>query len=395
MPLFSITMHKLMELGSRARAQVAERDRPDQEQVNWVFIGMEVFKVTATLAFAYYAMSQSLQLMSKALANPNSVDSINEKRNLAKRLRRPEVETMSFDNYELRIMDSVVGVDELDVTFDDIGGLEQELEDVHDNVVLPLRLWRANQLEEIRAKANGTTANQQLCPLPTGIMLFGQPGTGKSLIGKAIAVECKATFINIKASSILDKFVGESDKLASALFRLGRKLGPSIIFIDEIETLLRKRDSDSGSTNGVVQTLQGVFLSEWDGLVVDRDDRGKDKEGKSAAAQPPVVILGATNRPADIDPAFLRRMPVRIQTRMPDAAARAEILSALLKKETHIGSDVDLVYIAQAAEDFSGSDLRELVRVAVLQREKSRLQSLKSSMGGESCFACVLMDECS
>lgn len=360
----------------------------------WAVLGFEVVKFAVSIGILYYATSEGLRIISKTLGDSTKdSDAIKEKRSLAKRLKRPEVEAMTFDAYELKLMDSVVGEEELDVTFKDIGGLDNELEEVHDNVVLPVKLWKLSH-----TAANGGA--RLICPLPTGIMLFGLPGTGKSLIGKAIAKECGATFINIKASSILDKFLGESDKLAAALFRLGRKLGPSIIFIDEIETLLRKRESDSlSSSSSGVQTLQGVFLSEWDGLSVDRQDN-LDKTGKSASDQPPVVILGATNRPLDIDPAFLRRMPVRIQTKVPSEKDRVAILKTMLKKEAAANnqnnnsndtassvekksntlSEDDLQEIAEETEGCTGSDLRELVRVAVLQREKSRLQAAKEAL---------------
>lgn len=375
---------KTQQVAIRQQAERSDtrrgNDDQSEEMLNWAFLGFEVVKFTISIGILYYATTEGLRIISKALADPSKdVNAVNEKKNLAKRLKRPEVEAMTFDPYELKLMDSVVGEEELDVTFADIGGLDNELEEVHDNVVLPVKLWKLNRV---------AAGNQKLiCPLPTGIMLFGLPGTGKSLIGKAIAKECGATFINIKASSILDKFVGESDKLAAALFRLGRKLGPSIIFIDEIETLLKKRESDSLSGNSVVQTLQGVFLSEWDGLSVDRQDN-MEKTGKSSSDQPPVVILGATNRPLDIDPAFLRRMPVRIQTKVPEVQDRIAILKALLKKESQsaenptgaIGADVDLQQIAIETEGCTGSDLRELVRVAVLQREKARLQAAKAAL---------------
>jgi SpoVK/Ycf46/Vps4 family AAA+-type ATPase len=352
----------------------SRRNEDEANRLNWAFLGFEVLKFAVSIGVIYYATSEGLRIISSVLNDPSKqTNALTEKKILAKRLKRPEIEIMDFDAYELRLIDSVVGEEELDVTFKDIGGLEDELEEVHDNVVLPIKLWKANQV--------GGGDRPLMCPLPTGIMLFGLPGTGKSLIGKAIAKECGATFINIKASAILDKFVGESDKLAAALFRLGRKLGPSIIFIDEIETLLRKRESDSASGgNSVIQTLQGVFLSEWDGLSVDRQDN-IDKTGKSSSSQPPIVILGATNRPLDIDPAFLRRMPVRIQTKVPNTSDRIAILKAMLKKEaSSLSSDVDLQLIAEKTEGCTGSDLRELVRVAVLQREKQRMESAKVAL---------------
>lgn len=176
-----------------------------------------------------------------------------------------------------------------------------------------------------------------------------------------IVTEAGATFISIKADVFLDKFVGESEKLASAIFKLGRKLAPSIIFIDEIETLLQKRTGDS---HHVVNSIQGIFLSEWDGLSVpnQNSDAGALDHG-------PVVVLGATNRPQDLDAAFLRRMPVKLAVPLPDAAARVAILQAQLRNE-QVAADVDLVYLAEALNGCSGADIKELIRMASLKRTK-------------------------
>jgi ATPase family AAA domain-containing protein 1 len=208
--------------------------------------------------YALYSFSNILQ---NALKPP--VIDCGEKKALAKRLHRPEIETMSFDRYETRLLNEVLGPNEIDVSFKDIGGMDNELADVRDNLVLPIQLWRDVKLSKMFS-------------CPTGVLLYGLPGTGKSMTAKAIAkgkqlycrvicscfsashrlscsffcTEAGAAFLNIKSSSIMDKYVGESDKIVSAIFKLARKLAPSVIFIDEIETVLRKRDSMSfqGST---------------------------------------------------------------------------------------------------------------------------------------------------
>ena len=269
---------------------------------------------------------------------------------------------MFFDSHEIRLLPDVVAVDDIDVSFEDIGGMENQLQEVKDNVVLPFHIYK---------HFNGS---HKVCTSPTGVLLYGAPGTGKTLTAKAIAKECDAVFINVKASTIMDKWVGESDKLITALFSLARKLAPSVIFMDEVETVLKKRGSDN-SMGGAMNSAQGVFLSEWDGLSstnYSSSNSNSNNSGNSFSSTGPVVVLGATNRPMDLDKAFLRRMPVQIQTQVPDEEAREAILKNHLKNEINV--DANLKSIAKCTEGFTGSDIRELVRVASLNRLKSIVQ---------------------
>ena len=144
------------------------------------------------------------------------------------------------------------------------------------------------------------------------------------------------------------------------------------MFIDEIETLLKKRGTDTA--NPALHSMQGVFLAEWDGLTV------VNKEDASVAERHgPVIVLGATNRPSDLDAAFLRRMPMQVQTKVPDFKSRVAILKAQLKKET-LGNDVDLELLATYTENYTGSDIRELVRIATLQRTKEMTSSCRDAL---------------
>lgn len=266
---------------------------------------------------------------------------------LAKKLGKNEAHISDLNNYEVKLAPDVISGDELGVSFQDIGGMDQEIEVIHDSVVLPIQHWQM------------LSSHSSILPCPTGVLLYGKPGTGKTMAAKAIAREAGATFMAVKASTILEKWFGESDKLVTAIFSLARKLAPTVIFIDEIDSLLHTRDSGNGTQ--ALQSLQGVFLSEWDGL-----------QTSSLVATAPVIVLGATNRVADIDKAILRRMPVTIQTHLPSETGRIDILKKLLSKET-ISSDLDLAYVASCTPGFSGSDLRELTRTAALNRVKSIL----------------------
>ncbi len=148
------------------------------------------------------------------------------------------------------------------------------------------------------------------------------------MTAKALAKECGATFLNVNSSMLLDKYLGESDKLVASLFSLARKLAPSVIFVDEAEAIFRKRSSDSNGVSQHIGSLQSVFLAEWDGL-----KSSSSMTGGNEMDHCPVIVLAATNRPMDIDPAFLRRMPVSIKTKSPDEKQRVDILKCLLTKE--------------------------------------------------------------
>eukprot|EP01031_Cornospumella_fuschlensis_P034952 gene34952-42328_t len=317
-------------------------------------IVIDLIKFGVLIGVSLYVSNELLKQLSTAFnaltSESDPKAALAAKQALAKKLGRPEIETMDFDGYELRIMPEVVGPEEITTGFSDVGGLDSAIDEVKDNVVLPIQIWKYHK------------SYASVSPCPTGVLLYGPPGTGKSLIAKAIAKEAGATFISIKASSVLDKFMGESEKLAQAIFKLGRKLAPSVIFIDEIETLLQKR---RGDTHHAVSSLQGMFLSEWDGLTQQQ----QQKQSGSVVAQGPVVVLGATNRPSDLDAAFLRRMPVKLAISLPDTAARVAIFQAQLRHE-NVNEDVDLVHLAEQLEGSTGADIKEVIRLACLRRTK-------------------------
>jgi ATPase family AAA domain-containing protein 1 len=166
--------------------------------------------------------------------------------------------------------------------------------------------------------------------------------------------EAGFSFLHVKSSSIIDKYLGESEKIVSSVFSLARKISPCVLFIDEMDTLLRQR-TGAGPQNMLSSAL-GVFLSEWDGLMTH--------------SHSPVIVLGATNRAADIDPAFLRRMPLKIKVAEPDAVAREDILRCILRNEGTLSDCINLSTIAELLEGFTGSDLRELCRLAGISRMK-------------------------
>ena len=183
-----------------------------------------------------------------------------------------------------------------------------------------------------------------------GILLFGPPGTGKTMIAKAIASECNSTFFNISASSLTSKWVGESEKTVKSLFKIAYKKVPSIIFIDEIDSILSKR---SESENEATKRLKTEFLIQFDGL------------GSNANAR--LLVIAATNRPMDLDEALLRRLPKRVYCGPLDEDGRFEFIKKVINRVEVNLSDDDIREIAQKTNDYSNSDLMELCREAAYQ----------------------------
>jgi ATP-dependent 26S proteasome regulatory subunit len=218
--------------------------------------------------------------------------------------------------------------------WDDIAGLEFAKKAVQEAVIWPM--LRPDIFNGIRAP-------------PKGLLLFGPPGTGKTLIGKAIACESKATFFSISASSLMSKWVGEGERLVRTLYSIARYLSPSVIFVDEIDSLLSQR-SDSDADNGT-RRLKTEFLVQIDGVGTEND---KER----------VLLVGATNRPEELDEAVRRRLVKRLYIPLPTGQARRSIINNLLSSQEL--SEDDLQRIVALTEGFSGSDMSALVKEAAL-----------------------------
>ncbi|VVC29798.1 ATPase, AAA-type, core,ATPase, AAA-type, conserved site,P-loop containing nucleoside triphosphate [Cinara cedri] len=188
------------------------------------------------------------------------------------------------------------------------------------------------------------------CALTKGVLLYGPPGCGKTMIAKATAREAGMNFLYLDVSLLTDKLYGESAKLAGAVFSLAQKLQPTIIFIDEIDCFLRSRNKYDNEASAM---MKAQFMMLWDGLTTDPKNI--------------VIIMGATNRPSDLDPAILRRMPATFKISLPEQQQRKEILTLILNTEKY-AKDVDFDKLAALTNHFSGSDLKELCRDASLSR---------------------------
>ncbi|KAJ3195184.1 hypothetical protein HK101_000894 [Irineochytrium annulatum] len=232
-----------------------------------------------------------------------------------------------------RILNEVV-VNGPSVTWTDVVGLDAAKAALREIVILPT--LRPELFTGLRAPAKG-------------VLLFGPPGTGKTMLAKAVAHESKATFFSISASTLTSKYVGEGEKMVRALFAMARELQPSVIFIDEIDSILTER---SESEHEASRRLKTEFLLQFDGITSNLDDR--------------LLVMGATNRPQELDEAALRRMVKRIYIPLPEPSTRAAFLKTLLKDHRHSLSSYEINNLVKLTDGYSGSDITALAREASL-----------------------------
>ncbi|CAL0305167.1 unnamed protein product [Lupinus luteus] len=267
--------------------------------------------------------------------------------NESKSTKKSLLDVVTENEFEKRLLDDVIPPNDIGVTFDDIGALENVKDTMKELVMLPL------QRPELFCKG-------QLAKPCKGILLFGPPGTGKTMLAKAVATEAGANFINISMSSITSKWFGEAEKYVRAIFSLASKIAPSVIFVDEVDSMLGRRENTG--EHEAMRKMKNEFMINWDGLRTKETDR--------------VLVLAATNRPYDLDEAVIRRMPRRLMVNLPDAPNRAKILKVILAKED-LSSDVDLDAIASMTGGYSGSDLKNFCVTAAYRPIKELLEKEK------------------
>ena len=221
------------------------------------------------------------------------------------------------------------------VTYEDIGGISNEIKKVREMIELPLR--HPEIFEKLGIEA------------PKGVLLYGPPGTGKTLLAKAVANESQAHFISISGPEIMSKFYGESEARLREIFKEAREKAPSIIFVDEIDSIAPKREEVTGE---VERRVVSQMLSLMDGL----EARGK------------VIVIAATNRPNAIDPALRRpgRFDREIEIKVPDKKGRKDIL-AIHSRNMPLGDDVDMGKIAAVSHGYVGADLEYLCKEAAMK----------------------------
>jgi transitional endoplasmic reticulum ATPase len=236
------------------------------------------------------------------------------------------------------------------IGWDDVGGLDSAAAKLKEGVELPLKHPDAFRRLGIRPAK--------------GFLLYGPPGTGKTLLAKAAARESQANFIATKSSDLLSKWYGESEQQIARLFARARQVAPTVIFIDELDSLVPARGGGLGEPQ-VTERVVNTILAEMDGL--------EELQG--------VVLIGATNRPNLIDPALLRpgRLDELVYVGPPDVAGRRRIL-AIHTKHMPLAKDVDLERLAQRTENFTGADLEDLARRAGLTALRRDLGNAEVSM---------------
>ncbi|MDZ7850034.1 MAG: proteasome-activating nucleotidase [Halodesulfurarchaeum sp.] len=243
-----------------------------------------------------------------------------------------------------------------DVTYDDIGGLEDELREVQEAVEDPLT--QPERFENVGVEP------------PSGVLLHGPPGTGKTMLAKAVANQTDATFIKMAGSELVRKFIGEGSRMVRDLFELAADREPSIIFIDEIDAVASKRTDSKTSGDAEVQRTMMQLLSEMDGF----EDRGE------------VRLMAATNRFDMLDRAILRpgRFDRLIEVPDPDQEARAEILR-IHTADMNLVEAVDFDSLARETEGFNGAQLESLTTEAGMfaireDRETVRMADFRSAV---------------
>ncbi len=226
-------------------------------------------------------------------------------------------------------------VERPNVTFEDIGGLEEQKRELYEAVILPL--MKPKLFEELGIEP------------PKGVLLYGPPGCGKTLLAKAVAGMTKATFIRVVGSEFVHKYVGEGARIVREVFKLARRKAPSIIFIDEIDAIAAKRLDLGTSGEREVQRTLMQLLAEMDGF----DPLGN------------VKVIAATNRIDILDPALLRpgRFDRLIYVPPPDEKGRYEIFK-IHTRRMKLAEDVDLAYLARITEGATGADIRAIVMEA-------------------------------
>lgn len=243
------------------------------------------------------------------------------------------------------------------VTWDDIGGLTKVKQELQETVQYPV------EHPEMFEKYGMSPSK--------GVLFYGPPGSGKTLLAKAIANECQANFISIKGPELLTMWFGESESNVREVFDKARQSAPCVLFFDELDSIARARGSSAGDAGGAGDRVINQILTEIDGVGVKKN----------------VFVIGATNRPDILDPAIMRpgRLDQLVYIPLPDEESRVQIFNAALKKSP-VAEDVSLQKLATALEGYSGADITEIcqracklaIREAIFKEQEAEKRKLEN-----------------
>ena len=256
------------------------------------------------------------------------------------------VKESSEDNKQVQdAIDSLIVTQKPDTKWEDIGNLEEAKTTIKEAIILPFIKEKPSFVKSTRT-----------------ILLYGPPGTGKTMLAKAASHTLDATFFEAQASSLLSKYYGESTKLFSALFNKAREKQPSLIFMDEIDSVVMSREAQ---VHEATRRVIGQLLSEIEGFSTKKEDK--------------IIFMGATNRPWDLDDAMLSRFERKIYIPLPDKDARADIFQIHTKGVQLDG--IGFEELAGQTENFSGRDISSICREAIIsmiREQNPRLEDLTS-----------------
>ncbi|XP_045794483.1 spastin-like [Trifolium pratense] len=312
---------------SKWQGQVSERLQALNRRAGSSVANQSTSNVAPTAAVPTKLSNTTKKVLQK---NPQRKDEVNKVQN-------PKSSQTSGENYDTKLVEMIntAIVDRSpSVRWDDVGGLEKAKQALMEMVILPTK--RRDLFTGLRRPARG-------------LLLFGPPGNGKTMLAKAVASESEATFFNVTAASLTSKWVGEAEKLVRTLFMVATSRQPSVIFIDEIDSIMSTRTTNE---NEASRRLKSEFLIQFDGVTSNPDDI--------------VIVIGATNKPQELDDAVLRRLVKRIYVPLPNENVRKLLLKHKLKGQAFSLPSRDLEMLVKETEGYSGSDLQALCEEAAM-----------------------------